>query len=248
MRDAAGQLADRLHLLGLAQLFLQPAALTHILGKQLVTFNAAVLIAHRATIQTDRDGLPVLAPPHRLRFHGARGVVHLREVAGARRRLLEHIAVEIAAQQLRFRLVAEHLDQSGIHREEGPVGRRAQDAERGLMDEHAAGFVRAPQRLLGAAALGDIRRHTDDAGDAAVALAHRRVLRLELEPEQLHPRRHLLSLERPADIGHRLRHVAQQLEERFAEQHPRPHAERVQALALRQCEDTLGVERKQNDG
>ncbi len=116
------------------------------------------------------------------------------------------------------------------------------------MDQHAAGFVGAPQRLLGAAALGDIGRHTDDAGDAAVALAHWRVLRLELESKQLHPRRHLLTLERPPDIGHRLRHVAQQLEERFAHQHPRPDAERVQPFALGEREHALGIERKQNHG
>ncbi len=46
VRDAAGQLADRLHLLGLAQLFLQPATFTHVFGEHFVTFDAAVLIAH----------------------------------------------------------------------------------------------------------------------------------------------------------------------------------------------------------
>ena len=248
VRDPAGELADRFHLLRLAELFFQAAPLTDVFGEHLVTLDPAVLIADRAAVQTHRDRLAVLPPPDRLAFDGAHRLVHLREVAGPRRRLLEHVAVEMAAQELRLRFVRQHFDERGVHGEKRAFRRRAENAERGLLHERAAGGVGAPQRLLGPAPFRDIGRHTHDARDGAVPFADRRVLRLELEPEQLDARGHRLTGEGAANVGDRLRHVPEQLEERFAHQHSRPHAERVQPLSFGEREDTLRIEREKNDG
>jgi len=190
-----------------------------------MALDAAILIADGPAVETHRDRLAILAPPCRLRFDGARDVVHLRDVTGARRGLFEHVPIQMARQQLCLRLIGQHFDQRGVHGQEGAFRCRAENAERGLLDQRAAGRVGAPQRLLGPAPLGDIGGHADDPGNGAVPFTHRRVLRLELEAEQLDPRRHRLAGERSADVGDCLRHVAEQLEERFAHEHTRPHTE-----------------------
>ena len=173
MRDAASELADRLHLLRLAELLLESAPLAHILGDDFVTLHAAILEAHRAAVETHRDRLGILAPPHCLAFDGPGSGVHLREIAGARGRLFEDVAIEIAARQLRLRLISQHVDERWIHRQEGALGSRAEDTEGGLLDQHAIGSVGAARCFFRAPTLGDVRRHTHDAGDAAIALAHR---------------------------------------------------------------------------
>ena len=105
VRDSTGELTDRFHLLGLTELFLQAASLADVLGEHFVALDAAVLVAHGAAVQPHRDRLAILAAPYGLRLDGARRGVHLHEIAGARRRLLEHVPVEILAQQLGLRLV-----------------------------------------------------------------------------------------------------------------------------------------------
>src|SRR5207247_1886122 len=64
--DAAGELADRLHLLGLAQLLLERAPLRHVLRDRLEAVDRAVGAPHRAAGEADQDLLAVPALPHDL--------------------------------------------------------------------------------------------------------------------------------------------------------------------------------------
>src|ERR1051325_202079 len=193
VRDAAGELPDRFHLLRLAELLLEPAALAHVFREHLMAVHSAVFVAHGPSVQTHRHQLAVLLAPLHLRLDRAVRLVHEGDIAAARRGVFEDVALQMAREQIRFALVSQHFDERRIHRQQRPVGCRAEDAERGLLHHGAAGRVDAAQRLFGAPALRDVGRDADDAGDRAVLLAHRRVLRLELEPEQLHDRGHRLA-------------------------------------------------------
>src|SRR6266545_475198 len=173
VRDAAGELADRFHLLGLPQLLFEALPLAHIFGEDFVTLHAAVFMPHRTAVQPHRNGLTIVASPVRLRLHGASRVIHLREITRAGPGVLEHVTIEMPAQQLRLGLAGQHLDEGGIHGQQGAIGRGPEDSKRRLLHQRPAGGVGAPQRFFGAAPLGDVGRHPHDTGDAAVPLSKR---------------------------------------------------------------------------
>ncbi len=152
----------------------------------------------------------------------------------------------MALEQLGLAVEPQHLHQRRVDREEGPFRRRTINAERGLLHQFAAGGIRAPRRLFRPAPFCDVRCHADDARDAVVTLPHRRELRFELEPEQLDAGGDRFARQCLAHAVDGVRDVPQELEERFAEQHTRPHTQRVQALPLDEREHALGIEGKQD--
>src|SRR5437868_1343187 len=155
MCDAARELTDRFHFLGLAQLLFQAAALAHVFGEDFMALHPAVLESHGASVESYRDCFAVLAAPAGLRFRRRGGLVQLRDVTATRGRILEYIAIEVALEQRCLRLITQHLDECRVDREQGAVRRGAEDAERRLLHQRAAGYVGAPQGVLGSTPLGD---------------------------------------------------------------------------------------------
>ena len=248
MRDPARELPDRLHLLRLPQLLLQRPPLRHVFGERLEAFDAAPPVgpAHRPPRQPHQDAPPVATLPHHLHaFHGVRAV-ELREDALPLRRVGVHVTRQVRGQQLLLRVVAQHPDERRIDREQPPVERGAVDPVGRVLHEGAAALLRPPQRLLEAAALGDVVRHPDHARHLAVRLPDRGVPDVEYHPVDLDHRGERVPGERAAHVRLGLRHVGVQLGDRPPDELGRPHTERVEPLPFDHREHGVAVQREQH--
>ena len=114
MCDAARELTDRFHFLGLAQLLFQATAFAHVFGEYFMALHPAVLESHGPSIESHRDCFAVLAAPAGLRFRRRSGLVQLRDVTATGGRILEHIAIEVALEQRGLRPIPQHLDECRV--------------------------------------------------------------------------------------------------------------------------------------
>ncbi len=185
MGDAARELADRLHFLGLAQLLLQRAPLRHVLRDSLEAFDRAAGAAHCAAGEPHQDLSTVPALPRDLHsFDHVRGL-EAPEDALALVRIGVDVGREVHPQQMRFGLVAEHPHQRGVHVEEPSLDRRPVDGVGGMMHQGAVALLRLTQRGLRPAPLGDVGPDADHARHRSIHVAHRRIPRFEHDAEHL---------------------------------------------------------------
>ena len=183
--DAAGELADRLHLLGLAQLLLERAPLRHVLRDGLEAVDRASGAPHRAARESHQDFFPVPAPPCDLHAFDHVCALEAREDPLALVRVRVDVDGEVDGQQLLLGLVAEHPHERGVYGEEPPVDAGPVDRVGGVLHQSAVALLRAAQRDFRPAPLGDVGPDADHAGHPSIHVADRRVPRLEHDAEDL---------------------------------------------------------------
>ncbi len=199
MRHAAGELAQRIHLLRLAELFLEPAPLGRIMRADDDAAGIALLARNRRRHRLDNLARmdPLVAIRAAAVEAGAKIAVHLRAGDGAERldrrspRQLVRLAAVKAGQRRIDLLKAEALallHQHGVVfrrvLEERPDERLARgELGRPLGDPALERVVDPRQLLLGPLRVGDVVRHADIA-DVLAGEAPAR-LRLRLHPAPL---------------------------------------------------------------
>ncbi len=200
--DAAGELADRLHLLGLAQLLLERAPLRHVLRDGLEAVDRASGPPYRAARESHQDFLAVPAPPCDLHAFDHVCALEAREDPLALVRVRVDVDGEVDGQQLLLGLVAEHPHERGVYGEEppvdaGPVDRVGGYGEEppvdagpvdrvgGVLHQRAVALLRAAQRGFRPAPLGDVGADADHPSHRPIHVADRRVPRLEYDAEDL---------------------------------------------------------------
>ena len=179
MRDAAGQLADRLHLLRLAQLALELAALAFGLAArgdvaQMADVDVAVGRRRDADRELDRELAAVGAhrgrldeSPHERPFAGMGEPAQAFVVAGTQVLGNDHVGEE-AAEHRRSR-VAEAALGGGVELDDAPFAVHADDAVERRLDGRAQARLAALQLALALAPLGDVAHHREHVRLAAVA-------------------------------------------------------------------------------
>ena len=177
MRDPAGEAPHGFHLLRLTELGLEQLTLGDVFDDDVEGLHAAVRVAHRAPRLADRDGLAVLAAPHRLGGE-ASPPSHVLDETCSILGIDVDVPRHVLREQLRRGIVTQDVHEGRVHREEPTVRGALEDPERGVLDQRPVGHLGAGQRLLRPSALDELsdlaperRRHLEQVGVRLARLA-----------------------------------------------------------------------------
>ena len=162
--DAAGELADGLHLLRVAELLLQLPPHGDVLHDHLERLRASLLVRDHPAVEPDGDYLAVLPLPPSLHVVDPflPGSPHQPPARGGG---LVQVPLQVQGQEILLRVVAQHPYHRGVDRGKTLLGSGPEDSVRGVLYQTTVCNLGAAERLLRLLALGDVLEDDDGADD-----------------------------------------------------------------------------------